>query len=190
VTWAVPVAALAGAAVAGGLGRIRAPARRVLPAAALLVALVAWGVPVWDAPGSLGFAAPGYKRTPEALAGARQILAAARPGDVVLAPPLTSETVLVLSGDVYTVAPRPFYTTALARVPGGQAPERLLLLAFLDRGVDAPGFEAGSIKAALRALGVDVACLPPSHDRALAVVRRAGYGRASRTPALTCLRAR
>jgi hypothetical protein len=172
--WAVPVAALLGALV------VATPRRAaVLVVAALL--LVA-GKPMWTLPGGPRRAASiTWKRPPADLSTARRILSQTRPGDVVLAPAMLSQTLAAVSGTVYTVNPRTFYTLAL----GNRSRERLLLSRFA-----AYGLQAGSpraVTAALRALRVDLACLPGNYAGALAVLRAAGYRHPVRADRLVCL---
>ncbi len=61
-----------------------------------------------------------WKRWPGTVRASEQILRVARPGDVILAPDPVSDTLLVMSGRVTVVSPRPFYTIGLIGVPGAQ----------------------------------------------------------------------
>ena len=127
-----------------------------------------------------------WKRPPADLSTARRILAHARPNDVVLAPMPLSQTLAAISGDVYTVNPRTFYTKALAEIPAARSRERLLLSRFAVGGLRAGTLAA--VMEALRAVRVDLACLPAGDAGALAVLRAAGYHREVRARRLECLR--
>jgi hypothetical protein len=184
--WAIPIAALVG--VAGAAAITRARPVGALAAAGLCAAIVVWGAPVWSPEGARGIASePAWKRTSESVAAARRILARARPGDAILAPAPVGETLLVMSGRVTAVAPRPFYASALIGVPGGHAQERLLLLAFAQRGLgpiegDPRAYRrledhivgAPEVRRALTTVGVDIACV--GGRAADAVLRDAGFG--------------
>lgn len=195
--WAVPIAVLVGVLVTAVAPRIRSPVVQAAPAVLLVAALAIWGTPLWSPPGRPTIAAkPTLKRFPAELEPARMILAEARDGDVVLAPGAISQTILVLSGTVTTVASRPFYARALEDVPGGRARARLLLLAFAEGGLgpvrgplarDVEKVDATEVERALRAVGVDLACVKgPGAERVLA---DAGYEAAVEGAEIICLRA-
>jgi hypothetical protein len=163
--WAVPIVALVGVLAVGLAGRFRSPVLKVLPAALLCAAFVAWGTPVWSA-GPVHLASrPAWKRPPGTVATADWILSLARPGDVVLAPSKTSQTIAVMSGDVYTVSPRAVYALALRDTPGGYAWRRVVLGSFADDGLEGivprttrlP--EADEVVESLGLVGVDLACV-------------------------------
>jgi hypothetical protein len=194
LTWVLPTAALIGALATGLVGRGRSPLLRALPAAVLGIAIVLAGRPLWSAAGELNVAGrPSWKRPPGQIAAARTILAQARAGDIVLAPRPLSVTLLVISGEVTTVSPRGFYTAALKDVPGAHVPERQLLQRFVaiadgQRAGTPPRAEA--VRDALRAVGVDLACIPKTATAARGVVESAAYVPAAETRGLVCLRAR
>jgi len=197
-TWVVPTAALVGVLATAVPARFRTPAVvRVVPAALLCAALALWGTPLWS-PGRAAIvsAEPSWKRPPDEIAAARQILEHARPGDTVLAPENISRTILVLSGTVTTVSPRPFYTRALRGARGAHVRQRLLLASFAKAGLGArisesshQTVEADEVIAALQVVGVDVACLAGGKPAAQRLLLAEGYVWASRTAELTCLHA-
>jgi hypothetical protein len=194
LTWALPVAALAGVLATGLVPAHRPVALRLAPAAALAAALLLWGAPLWSLGETRVAARPAWKRPPDQLAAARTILAAARPGDVILAPQGVSQTLLIASGDVKAVAPRTFYAEALAGVPGAHAAQRLRLQRFADTGLGpAAGaereHEAAVVRRALRAVGVDLVCLPRAYAGARRALATAGYATAVRGDRIACLRA-
>jgi Family of unknown function (DUF6077) len=191
--WAVPTVALVGALAVGLAARFRSPVLKVLPAALLCVAFVAWGTPVWSA-GTVYLASkPAWKRPPGTVPAAHWILSLARPGDVVLAPTKTSQTIAAMSGDVYTVAPRVFYAIALRDTPGGHSRERVLLGAFADDGLEGVvprtrrSPEAGDVVDALGLVGVDLACVVDDPDTR-EVLSSAGYAPVGTERGLVCAR--
>ncbi len=192
--WAVPIAVLVGVLATGVLPWIRPRALRALPAAGLCAALAVWGTPLWS--GTTVATEPSWKRPAGQIHDARRILAVARPGDTILAPASVSLTILVMSGTVTTVAPRPFYAYALRDTPGGHARGRLLLLAFAEAGLGGrvprfPGETVGApdVGRALRTVGVDVACVPAGRTSAQRVLGAHDYSRAFSTRRLACFRA-
>ena len=114
LVWAMPIAALVGAAVTQPAGRHPSAAQRRLPALAACAVLALAGTPVWQGAGTGLAGRPAWKREPSQLAAARVIARLARPGAVVLAPAGLSQTLLMLDGRLTAVAPRAFYTRALA----------------------------------------------------------------------------
>ncbi len=191
LTWAVPTAALIGVLAVGVGSRFRSPALKVAPAALLCAAFVVWGTPLWSA-GQIDFASsPAWKRPPQTVSDARWILSHARPGDVVLAPTETSQTIAATSGDVYTVAPRGFYAAALGNAPGGHPYERAVLKAFADNELESlPGPPvAEDVAAALRLIGVDLACVVGGQD-ARDVLSAAGYSEVDVGDGVVCARRR
>jgi Family of unknown function (DUF6077) len=191
VVWIVPVAALVGIAVTAIPVRA-GPFVRAAPAVLLSAAMIVWGRPVWDS-GTVE-SSPSWKRSPESLAAARQILERSEPGDVVLAPQEIAQTVLISSGDVTTVSPRVFYTLALEDVPGAYAEERVLLQSLLEpelvaaltpvpEGVD----DETEVARALRLVGVDLACIQTRRNASLRALEAAGYSPSFSVSGLTCL---
>ncbi len=194
LTWALPVAALVGALAVGLSAWIRPTALKALPAVILCAAFLAYGTPSWSGGGISLASSPSWKRLPETITEARFVLSHARPGDVVLAPTQTSQTVATMSGDVYTVAPRVFYALALEGNTGGHAHERVLLGAFADNGLEGPiprtsrAPTADDVTRALSDVGVDLACVaenPAAQD----VLRAAGYTPVGADGSVACMRA-
>jgi hypothetical protein len=193
LTWALPTAALIGVLAVGLSARFRSPVLKVLPATLLCVAFVVWGTPSWSAGEASLASRPAWKRPPETVTAARWILSQARPGDVVLAPTRTSQTIAATSGEVYTVAPRVFYAIALEDTPGGHARKRVLLGAFADTGLEGPiprtsrKPEADEVAEALDLVGVDLACVVDNPDTR-AVLTAAGYREVGADEGLVCAR--
>jgi hypothetical protein len=189
----VPAAALIGVLAVGLSARFRSPVLKVLPAALLCGAFVVWGTPSWSAGEASLASRPAWKRPPETVTAARWILSQARPGDVVLAPTRTSQTIAATSGEVYTVAPRVFYAIALEDTPGGYARKRVLLGAFADTGLEGPiprtnrKPEADEVAEALGLVGVDLACVVDNPDTR-AVLTAAGYREVGVDEGLVCAR--
>lgn len=191
VVWIVPVAALVGIAVTAIPARA-GPLVRAAPAVLLGAAMIVWGRPVWDS--ATVESSPSWKRSPESLTAARQILERSEPGDVVLAPQEIAQTVLITSGDVKTVSPRVFYTLALDDVPGAYAEERVLLQSLLEpelvaalttvpEGTD----DETQVARALRLVSVDLACIQTRRNASLRVLEAAGYSPSFSISGLTCL---
>jgi hypothetical protein len=193
LTWAMPTVALVGVLAVGLSARMRSPALKALPAVLLCTAFVAWGTPSWSAGKVQLASSPAWKRPPGTIAMARWILSQAQPGDVVLAPTRTSQTIAATSGVVYTVAPRVFYAIALEDTPGGHARQRVLLGAFADTGLEGliprtnrkP--EAGEVAEALGLVDVDLACVVDNPDTR-AVLSAAGYREVGVDEGLVCAR--
>jgi hypothetical protein len=188
-TWPAPVAAAVGAA-AVGLGRsARVPAPlRAAPAVLVCLALGLTGTPMWSpSVGSTLARKPVLKRLPEDIAAARVALAAARPGDVILAPQPVSQTVVVLSGDVTVVRPRFFFNRPLDDEPSfhGAARGRLERWA---TSASPSRRERDLLRRDLRRVGVDVACVPPAARAARRELREAGFVPAASGAGVACLR--
>ena len=189
VVWIVPIAALAGVVATSVPARISSPALRAVPAVVIWAVLIAWGSPIWDA--ATVKSLPSWKRPPQSIDAARQILERAEPGDIVLAPRTVSQTILIMSADVTTVSPRVFYTLALRDVPGAHVDERTLLQSIVEPRVaertrqELPG-EAGVARAAAL-VGIDVACVENRRAASLQLLEAAGYSPTFHPPGLTCL---
>jgi Family of unknown function (DUF6077) len=192
LTWAIPTAALIGVLAVGLAARFRSPVLRTVPVVVLCGAFIVWGTPSWSTEVHLA-TRPAWKRPPGTVSEARWILTLARPGDVVLAPTKTSQTIATMSGDVYTVAPRVFYAIALRDTPGGHARQRVLLGAFADDGLEGivprtkrPP-EAAEVVEALGLVDVDLACVVDDPDTR-AVLGEAGYAPVGTDRGLVCAR--
>lgn len=200
--WAVPAAALVGVVATTVLTRVRPRAVGALAAALLCAVLVAWGTPVWSSGATKVASEPSWKRPAGSITRARLVLAQSRPGDIILAPQWLSQTILVMSGRVTTVAPRPFYAGALIGVRGAYARERLLLLWFAEQGLGqirrAPAWtkrilslnvRAAQVRRALRLVGVDIACVDTKVTEAERLLRAAGYSPSLSTERVNCFQA-
>jgi hypothetical protein len=191
LTWALPVAALVGALATSIVPGRGIPMLRAAPALALCGAMALGGVAIWDKGGSALASRPVLKRQPQALTDARAVMPHTRPGDVVLAPKVLSQTLLILSGELTTVSPRGFFTRALADVPAVHAAARRRLQHFVVFGLPA---RAGrdrvrALREDLRVVGVDVVCLRRSHVTARRLLTSFGFRRVSLTRAMACTRA-
>jgi hypothetical protein len=191
--WAIPVAALVGVVAVRLSARARSPVVRVLPAILLSAAFFAWGAPLWSSSGLDIASKPSWKRPQFSIHAARKILAHADSGDVILAPQITSQTIAVMSGDVYPVAPRIFYALALDD-PAAHPQERALLQAFAEDGLEGPierldrPPEPEEVIRALELVGVDIACVEDNADTRR-VLLDAGYSPIESVGALICTRA-
>lgn len=191
LTWALPIAALVGVLLGAALERIRRPALSALALAAVGVVLLVAGTPVWSASAGTRVASePSWKRPAWTTSAARRVLAEAGEGDVILAPERLSQTIIVRSGRVTTVAPRRFYVRALRDVPGAHAEERLLLLSFATNGLGSPGeTDEPAVVRALRIVGVDIACVPADEPDAHELLVDAGYRRFTPPGTISCFSA-
>jgi hypothetical protein len=191
--WAVPVAALVGVLAVGLSARARSPVLRLAPAVVLCAALVTWGTLLWSVRGIELASRPVWKQPPASIAQARWILPNARSGEIVLAPSDTSQTIAVMSGDVYPVAPRVFYTLGLGG-PAAHDKERVLLQAFADTGLEGPiprrarPPEAEEVVRALGLVGVDLACVVDNAETR-DVLLEAGYSPVEGDGSVICMRA-
>jgi hypothetical protein len=191
--WALPLAALVGAVATGLLpSRLPAPVR-ALPALALAGLLVVIGQPVTSLGGVVITHHPVWKVDPAGLAVADRVLDHSRNGDVVLAPPGASEALAKISGAVTPVNVRAFYTDGLRDEPGGYFRERTLLASFATTGLVPPEgrrLRTTDIRAALRYLDVDIACVPSSNSASLRLLARLGSSDRFGAGGLTCGRLR
>jgi Family of unknown function (DUF6077) len=191
--WAIPVAALVGVVAVGLSAPARSRVLRVLPAILLCAVFVVWGTAVWSSPGVVVASTPSWKRPPHSVTAARQILSQADTGAVVLAPKPISQTLAIMSADVFPVAPRLFYARALEG-PAAHAEERVVLQTFAETGLEKPiprmgrRPEAEEVIRGLGLVGVDIACVVdnPESQRILLAAR---YSPIESPGALICMRA-
>jgi hypothetical protein len=172
--WAMPVAALVGVLATQPTAAHRRAGVRLLPAVGVGVLLALAGTPVWQGRNTELASRPALKRNPAQLAVASRLSAAARAGDVVLAPAGLASTLLMLDGRVTAVAPRRFYTQALPAAPAARREQRLLLSSFANAGLT-PDVREDRIADALRDLGVDIACVRERAVRSQRLLGHAGY---------------
>jgi Family of unknown function (DUF6077) len=194
MTWLMPAAALLGALVVRAVPA-RAPlAVRAAPALALCVLMVVVGVPVWavEARGSLA-SHPAWKLWAHDAADAKAILAAAPPNPRVLAPHTTGQALLAISGTVTVVNPLDRYTKSLKQFhPRGKVKQRVVLEHFVKQGfgVITQDHPRRYVRHALHVLRVDVACAFPGHPTDGALLAAAGWTHMRGVPGLSCWRAR
>ncbi|NKZ05387.1 DUF6077 domain-containing protein [Actinomadura latina] len=189
--WLVPAPVLIGL-----LATVRTPApgRRAavraslaaLPAAALVIALVAGGTPVWsNAARSVVASRPSWKVSAYAVGVTRDVVGLVGPGSTVLMPTGFMRVVPLLTVRTQAVNPNGHYLKLLP-VPAQAIDDRQVLTeAVRTRYGDKPG--SGAVKAALERVGVDVACAWGNDPRGLALLREAGYGGDHRVRHLVCL---
>jgi hypothetical protein len=195
LAWVLPIAALVGAAATSLVGAERPTAIRIVPAAAVWAALLAWAAVAGSTYGMTLGTSPSWKRSAARVADARAILARSRPGDLVLAPQPVSATLVIMSTRVTTVAPRSFYARALGGEPGqwraARPGVRVLLQRFADSEVrpGKPRPSAGFVLRALRLLDVELACVGGSRPEAIRLLRRAGGEPIFETRRLRCFSA-
>jgi hypothetical protein len=182
ISWAAAIAALVGVlAVEGGrraLARVlptgtwrhRAP---VLSALVVMALLAAFGPPILSEDTGTVFRSPfHWQRSYSSRSVTGHILAATRPGDLVLAPESLSITIAVTSTDVKTVAPRDYYMEYLQDDPSFHYSERLALVRYVND--DVPGDLPG-LGHDLDVLGVDVACTHIEDADRYAALQQAGF---------------
>jgi hypothetical protein len=192
VAWLIPVAALVGVLATAVTARVRSPLLAAVPAVLVCVSVIVWGNPVWN--GIVVKNRPSWKRLEVDTTAARRILDRAEPGDVVLAPMGLSQTVLTMSGDVTTVAPRLFYVSALKEIPAARVDDRLLLQSVVEpdlrerlgRVPDEPPSDE-RVAEALDAVGVDFACFSRDERSGIPSAEAAGFTEAFRTGEYVCL---
>jgi Family of unknown function (DUF6077) len=183
--WVVPAAALVGA-----LGTVAAAVRGwrwlgLLSAAAMSAALVWAGTPIWASSNHATLTArPQWKLDPAALAAARAIAAHADPGSVVLAPTTVSQALAVLTTRVHPVDPRDDYVDYTSD-PAFHIADRLALQAFVNSG-GAAGADRATVAAALRDVGVRVACIPGDATGAAQTLTAVGYAPSLSADGLRC----
>ncbi|WP_067803785.1 DUF6077 domain-containing protein [Actinomadura formosensis] len=189
--WLVPAPALIGlaAAIRIPLGARRGPvpaALAAVPAAALVTAFVAGGVPVWSkAAGSTVASRPSWKVSAVAVGTSRDVLDLAGPGSLVLMPTGYMRAVPLLTTRTQAVNPNGHYLKLLP-LPAQMIRDRQVL----SEAVRTPHGEkpdAGAVKAALQRTGVDVACAWRRDRHGVVLLKGAGYGGDRRVGRLLCL---
>ncbi len=180
LTWAIPIAALVGVLTTQLPPRGRLA---LLPAATVCAALAVSGTLVWNGAHTALADRPAWKRPPHDAV-VHAVLAHARPGDLVLAPRRLSQTLVIVSARITAVAPRVFYTRALA-IPAARSRARLRLTRFAVEGLGELRTRT-RVRRALARLGVDIACVAAELAAAQALLRRAGYAHILSTPRIWC----
>ncbi|WP_171064690.1 DUF6077 domain-containing protein, partial [Actinomadura soli] len=196
--WVVPAPALIGLLAAVRVpagpwsrtaGRWSGTARAAAagaPAAALTVALVAGGTPLWSGSnGSVVASRPAWKVPASAVGTARDVVALAGPGGLVLMPSGVMRVVPLLTVRTNAVNPNAHYLKLMPVAPQFIRDRRVLSAAV--RGPRGAKPEASEVAAALSRTKVDVACANRRDARGLALLRDAGYGGDRRVGNLICL---
>ncbi|WP_242890926.1 DUF6077 domain-containing protein [Actinomadura litoris] len=188
--WIVPAPALVGLLASVPVpdvlrSRAAAVAAAAAPAVALAVALVVGGTPVWSqASGSTVADRPSWKVPAEQVGTAREVVRAARPGTVVLMPVGYMRAVPMLTARVHAANPNPHYLSMIPAPPHFIADRQMLSVAVRSPYSRKPTAE--EMRAALRRVGVSVACVTPRDRRALRLLDQAGYGDRRRIGDLVC----
>ncbi len=189
--WLVPAPVLIGLLatvripVPGRRAAVRASAAAA-PAAALVIAIVAGGTPVWsNENGSIVASRPSWKVNAYAVGVTRDVLGLAGPGSTVLMPTGFMRVVPLLTVRTQAVNPNGHYLEILP-VPSQVIDDREVLTEAVRRRYG-PKPDAEAVKAALGRVGVDVACAWRNDPRGLALLRDAGYGGDRRVRHLLCL---
>ena len=183
----MPIAALVGVVATQPVARHRSVAVRLLPALAVCALLAVAGTPVCTAQHVLadrprGSATP-YLAAARALAAAAATVARAHTRG---AQPDAADD----DGPLTAVAPRYFYTRSLPATPEARLPEPLLLWLFVIVRLR-PDVRSERLVAALRAMGMDIACVREQAARSRGLLLDAGYGRSCTSVAIvrrTCRR--
>ncbi|MFI0481104.1 DUF6077 domain-containing protein [Actinomadura sp. 9N215] len=189
--WAVPAPALIGllAAVRIPAGRWPEPAGAAaagVPAAALAVAMVAGGTPVWsESNGSFVASRPAWKVPADTVGTAREVVALAGRNGLVLMPGGVMRVVPLLTVRTQAVNPNGHYLKLLP-VPERFIRDRKVLSAAV-RPARGGKPAAAEVAAALARTKVDVACANRRDGRGLALLRSAGYEGDRPVGRLVCL---
>ena len=185
VSWLTTIAALVGMLGAElGVRRRRRPS--LLPALLIGALVVWWGTPIWSGSMWVTVDDPSWKRDPEEIAVAEQVIGALEPGEVVLAPQNLAVTITVTTTRVKTVAPRDYFMDYLRNEPGFQYVERLRLWNFAA-GRYVMMMDKPHVADALDAVDVAAVCLPSESEQRLDFLRDEGYRSSVYSTAYTCL---
>ena len=192
LTWACTIAALV------GVGAVRAwillRGRWSLKATALVAVAAAVGYgfaapPTFSAATHTSFAPPlHWQRSDSSMASVRWMLRHVRGQGVVLGPNTVSITVSVMTNRLKPVAPRAYFMANLAKQPGFDFAQRLLLTRVAnppDSG--APRRNPQVVTAALNALDVKAACLGNDNVVGIGLLEVAGFRLGLRTEEYRCL---
>lgn len=187
LSWACTIAALVGLAVVRLASLL--PGRQIFRlggVAVITVALLALlGTPVWSGSAGAEWKAPfHWQRSHSSRAVAARLIAAVRPGGLILAPDSVAITVAVTTTEVKTVAPRDYYMYYLRDVPSFHYPARIYLVRFAN---SEGHWRQPVLDRALRTVGVDVACVAQWDLPRVTALSRAGMVPLLRTTYYTCL---
>jgi hypothetical protein len=185
ISWGASAAALVGVLAVYGAGpllvrlahRVGRPAWRpaAVPVAALATMglLAAFGAPIVAGDTGTELRMPfHWQRYPSNRHLAGEILDAARPGELVLAPDSLAITIAVTTTAVKTVAPRDYYMYYLRDEPSFHYPQRLALVDYVNG--DGPSHLPG-LAEDLEVVGVDIACTLAENPVRYRALRRAGF---------------
>jgi hypothetical protein len=164
VVWVAPVPAMVGLLATVGLvvldGAPRAVAAVVGPAA-IAVALVVGGTPVWSHENGAQITSPAWDVDPASLSAANRVLELAQSGTLVAVPEEIGEAVAVQTVDVRAHNPRSQYLRGRWVVPGFHSHARGVLTRAVEVGDVPPAF-VPDVRRALDVLDVSAACVRPS----------------------------
>jgi hypothetical protein len=189
VSWLATTAALVGVAGTALSQRgVAAPTvLKYLVPIALAAIIVVAGTPIWSAEAGVSFKKPWeWQRSAPSLAAAKQVIAAADDGDVVLAPQDLAITLDVMTTRVKTVAPRDYFMDYLRDEPGFDFDDRLTLVEFVNLPPGDPFDEAG-VRLALDRLQIDSICLPTGSEQRVMFLEGTGYIPGVATASYGCL---
>ena len=179
VSWGCTVAALVAMAAVRAGTWVRQRWAVAVAAAGAVAVLVAFGSPIWAADTGNLWQPPFHWMRSEGSRGvADRVIAANRPGHLILAPDSLSITIAVTTTDEKVVAPRDYYMHYLRRAPSFHYRQRLTLVHFVNH--DVPRWTQSKVSHALRVLPVDIACVDREDVRRYHTLRTAGF-----TPMLT-----
>ncbi|MDL4776401.1 DUF6077 domain-containing protein [Actinomadura xylanilytica] len=177
---------LGAAASRAGVPLVLAPLAPFVPAAALAVAIVAAGTPVWsEANGSWTTGRPAWKFPAVEVGTARAVIGAAGPDGTVLMPKNYMRAVPLLSTRVHAVNANDHYLEMVPAPPPFAADRLLLTEVVRAAGGDKPS--AAEVREALRRVGVTAACAAPRDKAGLVRLEEAGYGGRRRIGSLLCV---
>jgi hypothetical protein len=161
------------------------PGRAAVVGVVVTALLVGFGHPIWSRATSSSWQPPlHWQRSDASRAAAEAAVDGAGPGGLVLAPDDLAITVVISQTEVKTVAPRDYYMAYLRNDPRFHYDARLTLVSMVNG--SGPWTEPAA-DAALRLLGVDVACVATINQTAFFVLQRSGYREFYRSDHYQCL---
>jgi hypothetical protein len=188
VSWLVTVAAAVGV-LGSALASWKAlRALRFVAPAALVLALVLAGVPIWSEEAGVSLRRPPHwQRSSESVRAANLVTSELAPGDLVLAPPELAITIDVMTTRVKTVAPRKYFMDYLSSIPRFHYEERSTAMDFVDPPPGSVPAGRDEVVRALDILDVEQVCVRADSGVALGFLRAEGFVPSVRTYRFTCV---